>query len=322
MRKVLFINGQREEVAAILSGKAPEGFEVASMAYKASVQEKKERIREAEFLVLHPAEISGALLREARELRLIQLLTAGYDQIDLGVAAELGIPVATNGGANAYAVAEHCLALLLALYKRLPQCDQSVRQGQWRKPISGFNTFEVAGKTVGLIGAGNIGQKVARRFHAFEASIIYNDARPSPSIEKDLGARRVSLEELLREADIVTIHVPLLRETRGLIDRRALAMMKPNAVLLNTSRGPVVDEAALVAALVERRIAGAGLDVFGQEPVSPDNPLLRLDNVLLSPHSAGHSYEGWFRRAAFAWENMGRVAAGQPPLSLAVQEDN
>ncbi len=317
MFKVSFINGLGELVAEIFQKMAPsEGFETAWRPYQLSDDEKLPLVQEADFLVLHPAQISEVLLREAKRLRLLQLLTAGYDKIDLGLTAELGIPVATNGGANAWAVAEHTIALLLALYKRLIHADPSVREGRWRQAITGFNTFEVAGKTVGLLGAGNIGRKVARRLAAFETRILYYDIVPAPDIEEELGARRVSLEELIEEADILTIHLPLTRETRGLMGRSELAMMKPTAVLINTSRGPIVDDA-----LREKRIAGAGLDVYHKEPPSPDNPLLKLENVVLSPHTAGHAYEGWFRRSQFAWENIQRVAAGQPPLSLARPEE-
>jgi phosphoglycerate dehydrogenase-like enzyme len=321
MKKVLFINGQREEIANIFCGMAPEGFDVSWRPYSLNDNEKAGMIKDVEFLALHPAAVSQTVLREAKSLRLIQLLTAGYDQIDLKLTAELGIPVATNGGANAWAVAEHCIAMLLALYKRLLPCDQSVRKGKWRQPITGFNTFEVAGKTVGLIGAGNVGRKVARRFKSFETRILYYDARPSADIENELDARKVSLDELLRESDIITIHIPLLKETRALIGKHELSLMKPNAVILNTSRGPIVDEKALIEALMENRITGAGLDVFEKEPISTDSPLLQLENVLLTPHTAGHSYEGWFRRAQFAWENIQRVATAQQPLSLAFPED-
>ena len=216
MSRVFFINGQSERVAEIFSEEAPrEGFELTWLPRRVSDEEKLPLMREADFLVLHPAQISEDLLRAAKTLRLIQLLTAGYDKIDLDLTAELGIPVATNGGANAWSVAEHTVALLLALYKRLIQCDRAMREGRWREPISGFNTFEVAGKTLGLVGAGNIGRKVARRLAAFEARVIYYDVVSAPEIEKDLGARRVSLEELLREADIISLHVPATPETEG-----------------------------------------------------------------------------------------------------------
>ena len=322
MSNVFFINGQGESVAGIFEKMAPaEGFKINWRPYRSSDDEKLPMVREADFLVLHPAEISEVLLREAKKVRLLQLLSAGYDAVDLRLTNELGIPVATNGGANAWAVAEHAVALVLALYKRLIAADRSVREGRWRQPITGFNTFEVAGKTLGLLGAGNIGKKVARRLVAFEARVIYYDIVAAPDIEQELGARRVSLEELLREADILTIHIPLSRETRGLIGQKQLAMMKPTAVILNTSRGPIVDEEALVEALKENRIAGAGLDVFHQEPPSADNPLLKLENLVVSAHIAGHAYEGWFRRCQFAWENIQRVAGGQPPLSVARLEE-
>lgn len=321
MPKVLFFNGLGQQVADIFQQKVPAGFEVSWRPHRLSDDEKGALVRDVEFLVLHPAEISGDVLREAKTLRLCQLLTAGYDKIDLRLTGQLGIPVATNGGANAWAVAEHSVALLLAVYKRLVLCDRSVREGRWRQAVSGFDTFEVAGKTVGLVGAGNIGRKVARRLAGFETRTIYYDVVPAPDIEKDLGARRVSLEELLREADIISLHLPLLRETRGLIGRKELAMMKPTVVLLNTSRGEIVDEEALVEALKEKRIGGAGLDVFRKEPIAADHPLLGLENVVLSPHTAGHAYEGWFRRSRFAWENIQRVAAGQAPLSVARPEE-
>lgn len=321
MSKVVFFTGQGQEVIDIFEGMCTEGFEVASRSHRISDEEKLPLVKDMEFLVLHPAEVSSDLLREAKGLRLVQLLTAGYDKIDLSVTRELGIPVATNGGANAWAVAEHAITLLLSVYKRLIPTDRTMREGGWRKGVSGMSIIEVAGKTLGLIGAGNIGRKVARRLAAFETSVIYYDVIPAPDIEKDLGARRVSLEDVLREADIITLHLPLMPETQGLIGRKEFGMMKPTTVLLNTSRGPVVDEEALVEALREKRIVGAGLDVFSEEPLSGDSPLVKLDNVVLTPHVGGHSYEAWFRRSGFAWDNIKRVEAGEEPLSVAVSSE-
>jgi phosphoglycerate dehydrogenase-like enzyme len=317
VRKALFINGQTDWVGEVFLKDAVDGVEASWLPFRASDEEKIPQIEEADFLVLHPAKLTEDLLRRAKKLRLLQLLTAGYDQIDLRLAAELGVPVATNGGANAWAVAEHAVALLLTLYKRLVHCDRSVREGRWREPITGFNTFEVAGKTLGLIGAGKIGRKVARRFHGFECKVIYHDVIQAADIEEDLGARRVELDELLREADIISLHVPALPETTGMINRQTLGVMKENAVVINTSRGAAIEEDALVEALKEGRILGAGLDVFGQEPIQADHPLFELENVVLSPHTAGHAYEGWFRRIQFAWENIQRVVAGEEPQSVA-----
>lgn len=314
MYKVLFINGQSQDVADIVVRSAAEGFTLEVCSSKLSEQEKIERVREAEFLILHPADLCRNVIQNATKLRHVQLLTAGYDKVDLAAATEFGITVATNGGANAWAVAEQAIALLLCLYKRLIQCDQSVRAGTWRKPITGMNTFELAGKTVGLLGVGNIGGKVAKRLQAFETRVIYHDRFRKPG---DEDWQSVSLETLLRESDVLSVHVPLTSETRGMIGADQLALMKPSAVIINTSRAEVFDEAALENALRTGQIAGAGLDVFHQEPVAMTSGLLTLDNVVLSPHSAGHSYEAWFRRAKFSWENIQRVVAGEAPLSLA-----
>lgn len=315
MKKVLFFNGQSDDVAAIVRQCMPPGFDLEVRPSSSSAVEKAALVQDVDYLILHPAEMSRAVLQEAKRLRHIQLLTAGYDKVDIEAAKEFGFTVATNGGANAWAVAEHAVALLLALCKKLIQCDRSVRAGTWRKPITGMNTFELAGKTIGLIGLGNIGSKVAKRLKAFETRIIYFDTRATPGVELD--GESVSFETLLQESDVLSIHVPLTDETRGLLGSAEFAQMKSTAILLNTSRAEVVDEAALESALRNGQIAGAGLDVFHQEPVPPCCGLLALENVILTPHTAGHSYEAWFRRANFSWENIQRVATGDEPTSLA-----
>lgn len=315
MKKVVFFNGQSNGVADIVRQCMPPGFELEVHPSSLIEAEKMALAHDADFLILHPAEISRAVLQSATKLQHVQLLTAGYDKVDIEAARELGLTVATNGGANAWAVAEHAVALLLALYKQLTACDRSVRAGTWRSPISGMKTFELAGKTVGLIGLGNIGSKVAARLKAFETRILYFDERASSGNE--FGGQSVSLATLLEEADVLSIHVPLTDETRGMIGAAQLATMKSSAVLLNTSRAEVVDADALESALRSGQIAGAGLDVFRQEPVPAGCGLLTLDNVILSPHSAGHSYEAWFRRANFSWENITRVVSGNIPVALA-----
>jgi phosphoglycerate dehydrogenase-like enzyme len=231
--------------------------------------------------------------------------------------------VANNGGGNSWAVAEHTVALILALYRRLLQCDRSTRQGTWRDAImDGMNTYLLADKSVGIVGLGRIGKKVARRLKPFETRLIYNDLLAFPDYERELAMPRVSLDELLRRSDIVTLHVPLTSKTRGFIGRRGLfELMKPTAILINTCRGPVVDEPVLIEALKKGRIRGAGLDVFEREPINPDNPLLKLENVVLTPHGAGGAYEGWFRQADFAFGNIMRVYRGLPPESVVTSEE-
>lgn len=316
MKNVIFFNGQSNEVAEIVRASMPEGFEM--QVYPGSLTDaEKGPLLEigGEYLILHPAQLSKTAMAQARNLRHIQLLTAGYDKVDVDAARLMNVSVATNGGTNAWAVAEHTVALLLVLYKKLIQCDQSVRAGTWRKPITGMNTFELAGKKIGLIGVGKIGTKVAKRLKAFETEILFVDQYAVSGPEFD--GQCVTLETLLRESDVISIHVPLTTETRGMIGASEFAQMKQTAVLLNTSRAEVVDDEALEKALRDGRIAGAGLDVYYQEPILTTSGLLSLENVVLSPHTAGHSYEAWFRRARFAWENIQRVADGTPPTSLA-----
>jgi phosphoglycerate dehydrogenase-like enzyme len=180
--------------------------------------------------------------------------------------------------------------------------------------------FELAGKTLGLVGLGRIGREVTKRARAFDMRVIYNDVfRPTPEVEKEIGVEFRELEALLGEADIVSLHAPLTPETRNLINDRTLALMKPNAVLVNTARGPLVDAAALAAALRAGTIRAAAIDVFDPEPPSPENPLLGLDNVVLSPHMAGVTGESILRILAAALENCLRVGRGEAPLDVVTE---
>jgi phosphoglycerate dehydrogenase-like enzyme len=279
-------------------------------------EEKIPLIREADFLILFPGHISERVLRSASRLKLIQLVSAGFDRLDLALCHELNIAVANNGGTNAIDVAEHTLMLMLSFYRRLIALDHNTRTGRWNEIDTGRSTYTLNGKTVGIIGFGNIGQRVARLLGPFEARLLFYDPYPpGPEVAQRLGVRQISLDELLQQSDIVTLHVPLNAETRHLISRPELAAMKPTALLVNTCRGPVVDEAALTEALRENQIAGAALDVLDQEPPDPANPLLQLDNVLLTPHTAGVTYDTWSRRGQFIFQNLQRVWAGQPPLA-------
>ncbi|MGH7323057.1 MAG: 2-hydroxyacid dehydrogenase [Candidatus Rokuibacteriota bacterium] len=254
--------------------------------------------------------------RAAPRLRLVQLISAGYDRIDIGAAGKAGVPVANNGGSNAVPVAEHTLLLILAVLKRAIWCHGNVVAGRWR--VGGFDDhrlYELSGKTVGIVGLGSIGKKVARRVRAFDAPVIYYDiVRLTEDQEDALGVRFALFEELLRAADVVTLHVPLNDSTRNLMGAREFAMMKPSAVLINTCRGPVVDEAALHRALTSGQIAGAGLDVMVEEPPVANHPLFGLENVVITPHMAGPTWENWTRAFRNAYDNIQRVAAGRAPL--------
>ncbi len=254
--------------------------------------------------------------RAAPRLKLIQLISAGYDRLDVEAARQARVPVANNGGANSVAVAEHTMMLMLAVYKRLTWMHDNVVAGKWRVGDLGEQRiYELAGKTLGIVGLGTIGKKVARRAPAFDMRVQYYDiVRLSEDQEDALGVRFTLFPELLRTADVVTLHVPLNATTRNMMGAREFALMKDTAILINTCRGPVVDEAALYQALTTRQIAGAGLDVMAQEPPPADHPLFKVDNIIITPHIAGPTLENWPKAFRNAFDNVQRVAAGRSPL--------
>jgi phosphoglycerate dehydrogenase-like enzyme len=282
-----------------------------------SASDLPEALAEADFLCGFIGPIATDLLVKAaaNRLKLVQLMSAGYDRFNLDGARAARLPVAVNGGANAISVAEHAIMLMLSTLKHVHALDAAVRAGQWRNAAGGGRIHELYGTTVGIVGMGRIGQEVAQRLSGWHAQLIYFDPiRLSPEREQELGVRYVSLDALLRTADAVTIHVPLNARTRHLIDAESLSLMKPSAVLVNTARGGLVDEEALADALREGQILGAGLDVFDQEPPAADHPLLGLSNVVLTPHTAGPTWESFPRRFANCFANIERVQRGEKPL--------
>ena len=317
MPAVRFFTFLSSETTPLLTQYAPPGFEVSVHASDLPDEEKISLVQDADFLILFPSQISERVLRSAPRLKLIQLVAAGYDSMDVGLCRELGIPVANNGGANSIDVAEHTIGLILGFYRRLIELDRNVRADRWCDIDTGSSTYTINGKTVGIVGLGNIGKRVAHLLRVFGACLLYHDQYPpAGDIESELGVTRMALDDLLRESDIVTVHLPLTPETRGIIGRHELSLMKPTAVLVNTCRGPIVDEIALTEVLSERRILGAALDVLEQEPPFLDNPLLKLENVLLTPHVAGVTYDTWTRRGEFVFQNLQRVWEGEPPLAV------
>lgn len=315
--RVVFLHGLDQVLAQRIVSVAPPGIDTVLVHRDAPEAEQLRQVREADYLLLYRAPLLPAVMRGAARLRMVQLLASGYDGIPLDLLGALGIACARNGGANARAVADHAVLMMLSLYRRLMQTDRDVRAGQWNAGITGLNTFEMAGKVVGIVGLGDIGRLVARRVQGFEAEVIYfNRQRLSPELESQLGVEFAPLDDLLARADIVSLHVPNTVETRHLIDARRLARMKPGAVLVNTGRGEVVDETALVRALQAGALAGAGLDVFEKEPLAPGHALTALDNVVLSPHCAGTTADTWARRGQFAYDNIQRAMQGQEPVAL------
>ena len=316
--KVVCLHGLPQQVVDVITSYEPQGFATVVIDGKTPEEEQVEVVKDADFIIVYRAKLSDRVLREATRIRLVQLLAAGYDAMNLKLMRELEVPCANNGGANSWAVADHAVLLMLALYKQLIPAEKSAREGRWNAPVTGMNTFEMADKLVGILGIGNIGKQVARRVQGFDAVVQYYDKYPIPEErERQLNVIRVPLDELFGTSDIISCHTPLTPETHHIVNQERISQMKPSAVLINTSRGPVVDELALIAALQEGRIAGAGLDVFEQEPVNPDNALLKMDNVVVTPHTAGTTWNTWFRRAEFAYSNIKRVWEGSAPLAIA-----
>jgi phosphoglycerate dehydrogenase-like enzyme len=260
--------------------------------------------------------IGNEFFRAAPRLKLVQLTSAGYDRVDIEAARKAGVPVANNGGANSVAVAEHTVMLMLAVLKRLVANHNEVVAGKWRTAeFAASRLYEVEGKRLGIVGLGNIGKKVARRVRGFDMDVRYFDIlRLSGEQEDALGVRFALFPELLRTSDVVTLHVPLNDATRRMMSTREFGMMKRTAVLVNTCRGPVVDEDALHQALTSGTIAGAGLDVMVQEPPAANHPLFSLPSVTLTPHSAGPTWDNWARAYRNGFDNIGRVEAGRAPL--------
>jgi phosphoglycerate dehydrogenase-like enzyme len=244
------------------------------------------------------------------ELRVLARVGVGTDAIDLAAATEAGVAVTITPGANADTVADHTIALMLACNRRLLENDRSLRNGKWDRG-GGLSGTDLTGSTVGIVGLGSIGRAVAKRLRGFEVKLIGADLEP---VSED-GILQLPLADVLRRADVITVHVPLLPTTRGLIGRAELDTVRHGAILINTSRGGVVDEDALVRALTEGRLAAAGLDVFAREP-PVGSPLLNMPNVVLSPHIAGISIYSQRMMLEMAAASLLDVIAGRPTPGL------
>jgi phosphoglycerate dehydrogenase-like enzyme len=258
----------------------------------------------------HKHRLPREVLEQMRRCLLIQMPAVGYDVIDHRAAADLGIAVANAAGYNRDAVADWTVMAILNLVRRGSWGDRAMRDGGWPKPE--MLGHELGALTVGIVGLGNVGSAVATRLLAFGSRVLYADI-----LQKSFaGAERVPFEDLLERADVVCVHVPLDDETHHLIGAVALERMRKGALLVNASRGPVVDEKALVAALESGQLGGAGLDVFEQEPTPADNPLRRMENVFFSPHVGGFTVESEARALELVRDNLTRVMDGEEPSNV------
>lgn len=310
---VLCIDMLPPAMRELMAGQKPEDLELV-FPETSDEEERVAKARKADYILCSWTPVSARVIEAAERLKLIQKYGIGVDKIDLEAAARRGVPVYIAAGVNAVAVAETAIALMLAIYKRLCVAHNSLRAGHWLKWELRTGCYELWQKTVGLIGGGNVGRAVAKRLsHGFECRVLYYDiCRIPQETEAAHGMTYTSMEDLLRQSDIVSLHVPLMRETRGLIGAKAFTLMKPTAVLINTARGGVVDEPMLIEALQKGTIAGAGLDVFAKEPPDRDNPLLQMDNVVVTPHNGGGTVDTAKRIIGHAFNNIMRFERGEP----------
>lgn len=258
---------------------------------------------------------TAAMLEAADRLRLIALTSVGYDMVDLAAATRRGILVTNTPDVLTDTVADLTFALMLAVARQVTGLERWLRAGEWKTLGATPLGVDVHHATLGLVGLGRIGWAVAERARGFKMPLLYHDSIRREAAERELGCRFVSLETLLRESDFVSLHVPLLPETTGLIGAEALGWMKPTAFLINASRGPVVDEGALIAALRAGRLAGAGLDVFEREPLDPASPLLQMDNVVALPHVGSGTTATRLAMVNLAADNLLAVLGGRPALT-------
>jgi D-3-phosphoglycerate dehydrogenase / 2-oxoglutarate reductase len=309
---VVYWNRATEDVYEVIRGQLPVGWSLVTLAG----EDKggwRAQIKDVDFMLVADWAITEEDLAAAPKLKMVQHQGVGHERIDKAGLKARGIPLALCPAGTTIGVAEHTILLILAVYKRLVVADSKMRQGSWLQWGLRSTSFELSGKTLGLVGFGRIGQAVAKRAHAFDAKILYHDAFiPDPPAEaRAWGVDSVSLDDLLRRSDIVSIHVPTTDETKKFMNAARFAQMRRSAVFINTSRGAVVNEPDLVAALRDKVIAAAGLDVFEKEPINPDNPLLEMDNVILTPHISAGTVDALIEKMRSVFANLQRCVAGQ-----------
>ncbi|HSB70390.1 MAG TPA: 2-hydroxyacid dehydrogenase [Candidatus Methylomirabilis sp.] len=310
---VVYWNRAPQDVYDVIRGEMPAGWTLVTLTGDTKAGWHSQ-LAAVDFMIVADWAVTEEELRAAPRLRMVQHQGVGHEKIDKEALKARNIPLALCPAGTTVGVAEHTLLLILAVYKRLVVADARLRQGTWLQWGLRSTSFELAGKTLGLYGFGRIGQAVARRAHAFDARILFHDPylKELPPEASAWEVTSVPLPELLRQSDILSLHLPTTTETRKCMSTSQFQQMKRRAILINTSRGALVDEPALIAALQDGTIAAAGLDVFEREPVKPDNPLLPLENVILTPHIAAGTVDALRQKMRSVFANLQRCAKGEP----------
>ncbi len=314
--KVYFLGQHAERDYSDLEDEmAKIGAELTMLPLLRTEGEVIQQARDADALIVAASPVTRRVMTELKRCKVALRTGVGYDVIDLPAATELGVVVVNIPDLWIREVANHALALLLTWNRKTAMLRSDVQAGRWMPRVPG-PTGALHGETIGIVGLGNIGSAFARRVSALEMRVIACDPYVSDARFEALGVERVSLDALARRSDYVSVHTLLNDETRHLINEKFLRQMKPTAFLINTSRGPVVDEKAITKALQEKWIAGAALDVLEQEPPSLDNPLLKLDNAIVTPHAAYYSDAAVAQVPRRCGEEVARVLTGQRPINL------
>jgi phosphoglycerate dehydrogenase-like enzyme len=310
-RKIVLLQPVAPAMEAIIASLLPEGF-TATAIKGHSPEEVMAGAADADYCVWWDLPVTAQVVAAAPRVKLFHKWGVGIDNIDIEACRARGIRIARTTGSNAVPVAEATVGLMIALARRIVQAHVATVAGGWPKTEVWQRSVLVSGKTVGILGLGAIGKGVAQRLRGFDCTILYHNRNRLPAEEeRALGVAYRSLEALLAESDILSLNCPLTPETKGLIDARALARMKRGALLVNVARGGVVVEADLVAALRDGHLAGAAVDVFEQEPPPADHPLLHMDNVIVTPHTASTAFENSRRSVSHWLGNILRVSRGE-----------
>ena len=315
----ILVNTEYEWLFETIKAESPELFSIKLADLSRPDKNQYEQLVKTDAIIGQKINLSDAQYDSASKLQIIQTLSAGFDHNDLTKAKKRNVYVANNNGANAESVGEHVLMMILALYRQLLFHHNSLKKGIWT--CLKYHNRGLSGKTLGIFGLGNTGKALAKRASAFGVRIKYFDIIRQAAMEKELGLEFVFPEELLKHSDILSYHVPKTSYTRHLINRNSINKMKDGALLINASRGDVHDEKAIYEALISEKISGAGLDVFENEPLPKKSPLCKLDNVVLTPHSAPDR-ECYARTINNAFDNLTRVSKGEKPQALALDHEN
>lgn len=283
-KSILYFDKVFDELKEMMLEYKPKNFDLYFWK-EMDDNEREERLKKADYLMVAGEKVGEDIFARANNAKFVQKTGMGVDNIDVQAAAKHHLPVCNSPGGNAAGVAELTILLILSLYRKLPFVNEATKKGQWLMWELRPSSYEMQGKTHGFIGFGNIGREAAKRSRAFGTNIVYYDQyRRSETIEKELEATYMSFEDVLKTSDIISLHVPLLPETRGIIGYPELEKMKSNAIIINVSRGGIVVEKDLYDALNRKVIAGGGIDVWENEPTEPANPLFQLNNVIATPH--------------------------------------